>query len=680
MADSASTPAPSDASPAAPQAAAPSPAPAASPEPELSRVLRPRGYDALVRDLNGCTTVPAVFDYARQHHADLPFGGYRKGGAGDFRWVSYAEWALAVDAFAHGLAARLRLSSGSMLGIFSVNRIEWTVTDMASAVSGIVTVPFYDSLGAERVAMIINETEISTVVCSRDKVDMLLGIAPQCPSLRTLVQLPDDQGGDATSIVTAQHNVEIVSYTTVLNEGRAAQQAAAPFPRHDCTPDDLYTIIYTSGTSGRPKGAMISHKNLISGASGVLNHFRDVLVDREEVLLSFLPLAHVLERQIFLLELTKGAKVGFFSGQTSKIMDDLKLLKPTIFFGVPRLYNRIYDGVMARVNAMPFYKRWLFWLAYSLKDGSLSRPGPKSLADFCSPWDFVFKPIRMNTGGRVKLMVTGSAALNADVHRAMQVMFSCPVVQGYGMTEAYAVSVHDIDDATPGHCGPVMPNGELRLRSVPELSYAVSDAPHPRGEILISGPHVFGGYYKHPELTAEVMTADGWYCTGDIGEIIEGDRLRVIDRRREMFKLAQGEYLSAERLEGAYQRCPLVQQVFVYGDASRSFLVAVVVPEEAPLRRAVPSAGAEAPLEQLCATPAAREAVLRALGDVHAAESMTGLERIRTVHLEAMPFAVENGLLTPTSKLSRPAARKHYAQVIEALYQQGSGAPAAAST
>jgi len=417
---------------------------------------------------------------------------------------------------------------------------------------------------------------------------------------------------------------------------------------------------------------MIKNKAFISGIAGTINHLSTLFTPHEESILSFLPLAHVLERQVFVIAMYFGARTGMFSGHISGLMDDLSVLKPTVFFAVPRLFNKVYAGFQAKIKEASWIERKLFFTAFDNKKNAIeAAQKAKTPAPFQKWYDNIFSKLRNGLGGRVKLIITGSAPLAPEIHRFLQVCFCCNVVQGYGMTEGYPVSVTGINDPEPLHCGPLMAHCEMKLRDVPELGFSIHDKPHPRGEALIHGAHVFCGYFRNPEVTKRVLSPDGWFATGDVIELIDGDRIRVIGRCKEVIKLAQGEFVVIEEVENAYCTCPIVSQIFVYGDPLREFLVAVVEPDRKELRKvwdSVHPGGEEPTIKQMCEDADVKKKVMEMFNEAHKKSGMTGINRVRDFHFDPEGFTTENGVMTPTNKLALEVAKKYYADVIKKMY------------
>uniref|UniRef100_A0A8R7QDE5 4-coumarate--CoA ligase n=1 Tax=Triticum urartu TaxID=4572 RepID=A0A8R7QDE5_TRIUA len=363
-------------------------------------------------------------------------------------------------------------------------------------------------------------------------------------------------------------------------QGKMSSQTYRP-PK----PEDVATICYTSGTTGTPKGAVLSHENLIANVAG---SSLGVKFYPSDVYISYLPLAHIYERANQIALLHYGVAIGFYQGDNLKLMDDLAALRPTVFASVPRLYNRIYSAITNAVKDSGGLKERLFRTAYNAKRQALvngRNPSPM--------WDkLVFNKIKARLGGRVRLMTSGASPLSADVMEFLRICFGGEVLEGYGMTETSCViTTMDIGDKLIGHVGSPNPSCEVKLVDVPEMNYTCEDQPYPRGEICVRGPTIFRGYYKDEVQTRDVIDNDGWLHTGDIGLWLPGGRLKIIDRKKNIFKLAQGEYIAPEKIENVYAKCKFIAQCFIYGDSFNSFLVAIVAVEPDVLKAWAASQG-----------------------------------------------------------------------------------------
>ena len=370
------------------------------------------------------------------------------------------------------------------------------------------------------------------------------------------------------------------------------------------------------------------------------------------------------------LMLHLGASIGYWRGDIKGLVDDIGALRPTMFCGVPRVFERIYAGVMAKVDAGSGLKKALFHWGYKRKLHALEAGYSY---DKAAPFfdKLVFSKVKERLGGRVRLLVSGGAPLARHVEDFLKVTMCCRVVQGYGLTETCAASfiaVPDVPDHA-GTVGPPQPCISFRLEAVPEMNYDPLAVP-PRGEVCIKGPAVFTGYYKAEDKTTEVLESDGWFHTGDIAEVTATGALKIIDRKKNIFKLSQGEYIAVEKVEGVYNRDSHVEQIWVYGNSFESSLVAVVVPAVESIRgwASGGGGGASATAAELCKDEGVKGKMMESLNTIAKEAKLKGFEMVRAVYLEPELFSVENDLLTPTFKAKRPQLQKKYQAEIDAMY------------
>ena len=521
-----------------------------------------------------------------------------------------------------------------------------------------VSVPLYDTLGDEAMVFILNQTKISLVVCDPKKIGALLAVASKT-QLRSVVSM-----GDVTSEQQeAAKKVNVGLYTLAELERLGKDNVRAFIPP---SASDLATICYTSGTTGNPKGAMLTHENMLSTLGGVVAGFVDCIkIDTNTVYLSYLPLAHMFEREGQLLAFFHGGRVGFFSGDVKLIMDDLAALRPTIFPSVPRLLNRVYDKVMDGVKQGGFVKKTLFNMAMESKKAELAQ----HVVRRDSFWDkLVFSKIQARLGGRVEVVITGAAPLSDEVLTFLRCALGCPVLQGYGQTETgAAATITLVGDNLPGRVGPPLASNRMKLASVPEMNYF---ADNDEGEVCYKGPNIFKGYYNDEEKTRETFDEDGWMHSGDIGRWNADGSLSIIDRKKNIFKLAQGEYLAPEKIEMAYGCAPFVGQVFLHGDSFQPWCVAIIVPDEVVLARWAAEEGIAGDFADLCQNEDVRAAVLKEVTLLGVQSGLKSFEQAKAIHLSSEPFSIENDLLTPTMKLKRPQLKKFYQREIADMYKK----------
>jgi len=497
--------------------------------------------DKLVDGFPGVSNLYENFLNGVKISGDAPFLGHRgvvNGTVGPYEWQTYNKVLSRVTSIGAYLTTVSK--SNENIGLFSINRAEWVIGEQACYMHSFVTVPLYDTLGPEAIEFIITQAQIGTIICTADKAKLVLDISEKLPSCKTLV-IMDDASEELIARGKAA-NITIIGMVEAEAFGEANPKPANPMPA-----TGVATICYTSGTTGLPKGVILTHRNLLAAAGSgmaLMTAGRFYRITNTDCHISYLPLAHVFERVIQVMLSNAGAQCGFYQGDTLKLLDDVGELKPTIFVSVPRLYNRIFDKVNAGVNAKGGVAAYLFRTAFEAKKKGLKNGTNKHWL-----WDkVVFGAVRARLGGNVKIMITGAAPISAEVIDFLRICFSVDLFEGYGQTEtAAALSVTDIADMESGHCGAPFPCGEVKLVDVPGMNYTSADKPFPRGEICVRGPSVFSGYYKEEVKTAEALDKDGWCHTGDIGMWDDKGRLRIVDRVKNIFKLAQGEYISPEK-------------------------------------------------------------------------------------------------------------------------------------
>ncbi|PIN26528.1 Long-chain-fatty-acid--CoA ligase [Handroanthus impetiginosus] len=433
---------------------------------------------------------------------------------------------------------------------------------------------------------------------------------------------------------------------------------------------DICTIMYTSGTTGDPKGVMISNESILSIISGVSHHLESMNEEfsLSDVYLSYLPLAHIFDRVMEELFISKGASIGFWQKDTKKLLDDIKELKPTAFCAVPRVLDRIYSGLVEKISSAGYLKHTLFNAAYSYKLHYM-RKGYKH-EDAAPVFDkLIFNKVKEGLGGNLRLILSGAAPLSSSVETFLRVVTCAHVLQGYGLTETCAGSfvARPNELAMVGTVGPPLPIVDICLESVPEMGYdALSSTP--RGEICIRGKCLFSGYYKREDLMKEVMV-DDWFHTGDIGEWQPDGSMKIIDRKKNIFKLSQGEYISVENLESIYSLTSTIDAIWIYGNSYESFLVAVVNPNIESLECWAEDNQVSGDFNTICDDPRARKYILEGLANTGKEKKLKGFEFIKAVHLDPIPFDMERDLLTPTYKKKRNQFFKYYQNVIENMYK-----------
>ncbi|XP_061421114.1 long-chain-fatty-acid--CoA ligase 1-like [Lethenteron reissneri] len=599
-----------------------------------------------------------VFQRGLRMSNNGPCLGHRKPNH-PYEWISYKETSDRAEYLGSGFLHRgAKPSSEQVIGIFSQNRPEWIIAEQACYTYSLVVVPLYDTLGRESIDYIISQAEISTVVC--DKLEKVKGLLESIEegAIRIVKTIVVMEPFDGVMEQRARNcGVDLILFRELEVIGKTNHRKPIP-PQ----PDDIAIICYTSGTTGNPKGAMLTHKNMISDFSAFLAVTKDTfLPNKDDVLISFLPLAHMFERLVEASIFCNGGRVGFYQGDIRLLMDDMKVLQPTVFPVVPRLLNRIYDKVLS--GAKSHFKRWLLDFAVSRKMAEL-RCG---VVRKDSIWDkLIFHRVQASMGGRVRFMVTGAAPISASILTFLRAILGCQVYEGFGQTECTAGCTFTMpSDSTAGHVGPPMPCNHIKVVDVADMNYFAANG---EGEVCVYGTNVFKGYLKDPTRTAEALDEDGWLHTGDIGKWLPNGTLKIVDRKKHIFKLSQGEYIAPEKIETVYVRSEPVAQVFVHGDSLQSCLVCIVVPDMDVLPSWVQKRGIKCNPNSLFINKDVRAAILHDMVRLGKEAGLKSFEQVRAVHLHSDLFSIENGLLTPTFKVKRAEVSKFFHSEIDNLY------------
>ncbi|KAK2603832.1 medium-chain fatty acid-CoA ligase faa2 [Conoideocrella luteorostrata] len=605
-----------------------------------------------------------------------------------YTWNTYADVSERRKNFGAGLVEihkRINYPKDKYgIGLWCQNRPEWQITaverlkDLACMSQSLYSVSLYDTLGPDTTEYIVNHAELACVVCSLPHIPTLLKLAPRLPQLKLIVSLDElDNGemqgyskGAALNVLASEHGIQVFSIQEVEKIGVESGR-----PMRPASPEDLYTINYTSGTTGPPKGVLLTHAATLAGncASRISGSMTS-----DDVGISYLPLAHIMERLVEHAGFAEGASCGFFRGDILGLVDDMMILQPTGFVSVPRLFNRFSSAIKAGTIDADGFRGTLSKRIFDTKIASMKLPIGQATAEHWL-WDRIFTPkVRGKIGlTRTNRLISGSAPLDPKVQEFLSAMLGARLFQGYGMTETSGVCTIALKgDFDTGHVGPPSPCVELCLESIPELEYTVHDKPYPRGEILVRGPTMFAGYYKNDEENKKTIESDGWFHTGDVAMIDELGRFTIIDRKKSVLKLAQGEYVAPERLENVYAaNCGLIANAFVHGDSQESTLVGIfgINPETfAPFASKVLgqsiSHGDLATLRTVIKNPKVRGEFSKTLQAIGKKSRFNKYENVANFLLAVEPFSVDNDLLTPTLKLKRAQAAKAYRKDIDRMY------------
>lgn len=607
----------------------------------------------------------------------------------EYKFETYEEVALRRTHFASGLVnvvnkhAGWLPNDGYIVSMYGPNSVNWVVSDLACICQALPSVSLYDTLGPQTTEYILNVTESPVVISSVQNVPKLLKLKPKLPHVKVIITFesltseydfegPGQSKGELLGKWADECQVGLYSFNEVAENGSQNPQPHNPPERKD-----TYAINFTSGTTGNPKGVIISHYNAIAGTC-MLKSSIDYSPEYNDVVYSCLPLAHISERMNMCAALSSGIAQGYPHGQITEIFDDIKVLEPTLTPLVPRILNRFATSLKAMTLEAPGITGVISRNAYAAKLNRLRQTGDPHHPIWDSLWS---NRIRKAVGySKVKTIGTGSAPLSKDTHEFLKALLSLEVVQGYGLTETMGgICVSQKLDPTTGTCGPVAVSAEVRLRDVPEMDYSADDKPHPRGEVMIRGPHVFRGYYKENQKTLDCLDEDGWFHTGDIGMVDSLGNIIIIDRLKNFFKLAQGEYIGPEKIENIYQsRSTLLNQIFIHGSSDQSYLVAVVgINPDTYVSLVSEILGKQlkpddlSSIEQTLQSKEIRREFLTRLNNAIEPGALQGFERVKNIHLAIEPLSTANETITQTLKIKRNVATNVFKPQIDAMYTEG---------
>ncbi|KAJ6710631.1 LONG CHAIN ACYL-COA SYNTHETASE 1 [Salix koriyanagi] len=632
--------------------------------PVYRNLLSKNEYPPLDRDV---TTSWDLFSLSAKKYAGNKMLGWRRfvdGKVGPYVWKTYQEVYDEVLKISSALRAS-GAEAGCRVGIYGSNCPQWIVAMEACSARSLVCVPLYDTIGPRAVNYIIDHAEIDFVFVQDKKVKELLN--PDCTSAQRLkaivcfTSLTEEEKDRA-----AQMGIKSYSWEEYLCMGK--ENPLEIFPPQSF---NICTIMYTSGTSGDPKGVVILHETVAAFVRGIdlfMEQFEDKMTP-EDVYLSFLPLAHVLDRMIEEYFFRKGASVGYYHGDLNALRDDLMELKPTCLAGVPRVFEKIQEGIKKALQELSPLRRQIFDALYRYKLGWMNRGYKQKYASPLADL-LAFRKVKARLGGRLRLVICGGASLSTEVEEFLRVTCCAFVIQGYGLTESCGPATMGFPDemCMLGTVGAAAVYNELCLEEVPEMGYDPLGNP-PCGEICLRGKTLFSGYYKNPELTRESMK-DGWFHTGDIGEILPNGVIKIIDRKKNLIKLSQGEYIALEYLENVYNNTPIVEDIWIYGDTGKSTLVAVVVLHEENTKSWAYLNGHMGSFTELCSLHQLQKFVLSELKITAERNKLKGFEHIKGVILECCLFDIERDLVTATLKKKRNKLVSHYRLEIDELYQK----------
>lgn len=657
--------------------------------------------------IDECKTLPEVLYKTVQHYKNQDCMGYRECHGvedelqpdgktfkklilGDYKFYTYEQVQQRVDHIREGLLAT-GVRQGGLVVIFSETRMEWHLVAQALFQIGAIIVTLYATLGDEGVIHGINESEAAHVITSSDLVPKLQRIQNRISLVKYIINF-DGPKQIERSMIDKFDSIRVMPFQSIESNGENISKSSSLTRNKSSTlmrkrvpnvnPEDTAIIMYTSGSTGIPKGVMITHKNLIQSVRSFFS-IASALKGQRHTYMSYLPLAHVLALVAEFFFLAHGTLIGYSSPHT--ISDestgikrgqrgDAVLLKPSVLASVPLVLDRIRKGIVQKIETNGPFISGLFNFIIDYKK-FWTRKGfttPIINQTFC-------RLVSRMLGGRVKLIACGGAPLSPETHEFIQAILNANVVQGYGLTETTAsatlMDAHDLDACV---AGAPLKDVFIRLVDWEEGNYRVTDKPLPRGEVVIGGDCITAGYFKKSDQTAECYRFENgkrWFYTGDIGEMQANGNLKIIDRKKDLVKLHHGEYVSLTKVETELKGCEYVDNICVYGDSFKSYLVALVAPNPRALKKLAQSMNKKnINMKELCDDKTIAKRVTEAI--IEYAKS-AGLQRVeiptkyKLCHEEWLPDA---GLVTAAMKIRRKNIQIFYQKDINNLYGLGNDA------
>ena len=560
----------------------------------------------------------------------------KKIGPGRWQNVTTGEFHERVVSAAKGLIA-LGIAKGDAVTIFSSTRLEWGILDFALAAVGAVSVPIYDTDSAPQAQRIMNDSAVKLAFAdNRERFDRLDSVKDHCPALKQILMIEGNALGALEGLGVAVSDEELNERVATVRTG------------------DLATIVYTSGSTGNPKGAELPHKNFVSITISASQALHEVVLDDHPRLLLFLPLAHCFARFIQYASIASDDGVVGYLPDTKTLLPDLRSFEPTYLLGVPRVFEKVYNAASHKAGAG--WKGRLFVKAaeaarvWSRKEQAGEQHTFAEIAEHAKYETLVYRTVRGALGPKIKYVACGGAPLSLDLAHFYNGI-GLPMIQGYGMTETAApFAATRVTDNVIGTVGQPSPGSSIRI----------SD----EGELQVKGPNVFRGYHNLPEKTAETFTADGWLRTGDLAEIDDEGHIIITGRIKDIIITAGGKNVSPIPLEEEIAKCPIVEHCVVVGD-QRPFIGALVTLDPESLALWLPAHGlsTETPVDRLATNAAVREEIQQYVDKANATVSRA--ESVRKFAVLDTQFTQENKCLTPSLKVVRPAVNRVFADVID---------------
>ncbi|ELQ74794.1 Long-chain acyl-CoA synthetases (AMP-forming) [Trachipleistophora hominis] len=611
---------------------------------------------------NGAESLHQVFIKAVQDSPSSQFLGTIKDNRVEY--ITYLDGYNRVRKI-YSFIKGMNLDEEEIIGIFSVNREEWIISEQAILMADATSCPLYSTLGVDSIKHIINETNMRIMFVSGEKAEYLYEKILSSDPNGLEVVISYDHISEKMVACFADLGISVYFFDEIYENSTEKDIKPSDLKAQNARdvgdgfydsmkvlkkirnesrskPDDVVSICYTSGTCGKPKGAMLTNRNFVSSIAAFArgdDNGSVIEVNNSVVYISYLPLAHAMEKICVYVIISVCARIAFYGGNPKNLQQDIKIIRPSFLVGVPRVFNVFKEKIEEKVNERGCLTRFAFYMALKYKKWK-QRSG--SVSSYIVD-RFIFKKIAAEFGGNIRFGLSGSAPLNPDVCSFLQSVFSMKLYEGYGQTEALAANILKPPQChTYGTVGIPFPSNMVKL--IP------SDIPD-QYEILLKGDNVFKGYYKNPEKTAEVLDSDGWLHTGDLGIVKEG-LFYIVGRRKEIFKTSLGEYIVPEKLEGLYKKAP-IDDILITGKTCGDYIVGIVVCTDNRISK-----------DEI------KEKIQEIGQNEYLKGKITKFEIPRDIHVVREEWTIDDGFITPTGKKRRAILEEHYKNEVESMYKK----------
>ncbi|XP_028967685.1 long-chain-fatty-acid--CoA ligase 4 [Galendromus occidentalis] len=589
---------------------------------------------------------------------------------GDYQWMSYREFDEKVDLVGRGLMS-LGVRPRQNVCILAETRMEWMLTAQACLRINIPVVTLYATLGEDGIIHGITETETTHLITSQDLLPKVIKLLPKLPSVTHVIYMESRITKIKPVVPSGVHFLPFSQLECLGKTADTELRGEVPGP------EDTAIIMYTSGSTGIPKGVMITQANIIATARGFQTMVPEG--DPKDAYIAYLPLAHIFELCCEMVAIALGVRIGYASpltltdkstGVKTGTPGDATLLRPSVMVSVPLILDRIRKSVTEVAESKGLFSKMFFRHVVTYKAFWQRYGYDTPILDL-----LVFNKMKALLGGRIKVVATGSAPLSADTHAFIKACLGCDLIQGYGLTETSAgATVMELSDMSLGRVGSPLAGTTLRLVDWPEAGYFSTDLPHPRGEIVVGGSTVSKGYYKNEALTRECFKVENgkrWFYTGDVAEMYPNGTLKIIDRKKDLVKLQFGEYISLGKVEAEMKTCPIIENICVHGSSFHTYLIALVAPSEKALEQLALSMNKEGlTFKEMCEDPDIKKTATQQILEHAKKCNLHKMEIPTKIKLCSESWQPDSGLVTAAFKIRRKQITTYYQKDIDEMYSK----------